>query len=330
MKLSVLDQTPVSNGQTPQQTLKNTVELAKLGDQLGYERIWYSEHHGSPNLASASPEIMIAHIAAATKRIRIGSGGIMLMHYPPLKMAEVFKTLASLHPNRIDFGVGRAPGGDRFSTHALHEGRQPNVQNAYDKLAETMSFMTETMPEGHLYSNTMAAPAGSPLPEVWLLGSSGNSAAQAGQLGIGYSFAQFISGGLSAPMLDAYRNHFKASPFLASPQVNVGYFVMAAETDEEAEYHAASLDLNLLFLDKGMPFQIFSPEEALNYSYTELDKMHIQRNRSRFLVGSAKNVADTLREHDEKFGISEAVISTISHSHEARLLSYRLLAKELL
>ncbi|MDN3020162.1 LLM class flavin-dependent oxidoreductase [Paenibacillus sp. BSR1-1] len=330
MKLSVLDQTPISNGQTSHKTLQNTIELAKLVDDLGYNRIWYSEHHGSSNLASASPEIMIAHIASVTNQIRVGSGGIMLMHYSPLKMAEVFKTLTTLYPNRIDFGVGRAPGGDRFSTLSLHEGRQPNVFNSYDKLMETMMFMTETMPTDHIYSRTLAAPAGAPLPEVWLLGSSGSSAAQAGRFGIGYSFAQFISGGLSSSMLDAYRDNFTPSEFMPSPQINVGYFVMVAETAEEAEYHAASLDLNLLFLDKGMPFQIVSPEEALNYSYTEMDKIQIQKNRKRFLVGSAKDVANTLREHDEKFGINEAVIGTISHSHEARLQSYRLLAKELL
>lgn len=330
MKLSVLDQTPTPNGQTSQETLQHTVELAKVVDDLGYNRIWYSEHHGSPNLASASPEIMISHIASATKNIRVGSGGIMLMHYSPLKMAEVFKTLSTLHPGRIDFGVGRAPGGDRFSTLALHEGRQPNVLNSYDKLIETMMFMTETMPEDHIYSRTLAAPIGASLPEVWLLGSSGSSAAQAGRFGIGYSFAQFISGDLSSSMLEAYRDNFTPSEFMPTPHINVGYFVMAAETDEEAEYHAASLDLNLLFLDKGMPFQIFTPEDALNYAYTEMDKINIQNNRKRFLVGSAKNVAHTLREHEEKFGISEAVIGTISHSHEARVQSYKLLANELL
>ncbi|MGW6302200.1 LLM class flavin-dependent oxidoreductase [Peribacillus butanolivorans] len=330
MKLSVLDQTPVSNGHTPHETIQNTIELAQLVDGLGYHRIWYSEHHGSENLASASPEILIAHIASVTNQIRVGSGGIMLMHYSPLKMAEIFKTLTTLYPNRIDFGVGRAPGGDQFSTLALHEGKKPNFLNQYDKLMETMMFMSETMPVDHLYSRTLAAPLGAPLPEVWLLGSSGSSAAQAGRFGIGYSFAQFISGQLSADMLESYRTNFTPSEFMQNPKINVGYFVMAAETAEEAEYHAASLDLNLLFLDKGMPFQIVSPEEAFNYSYTEMDKIHIEKNRSRFLVGSAKDVANTLREHDEKFGINEAVIGTISHSHEARLQSYQLLAKELL
>lgn len=330
MKLSVLDQTPVSNGQAPHETIQNTIEFAQLVDGLGYQRIWYSEHHGSANLASASPEILIAHIASVTNQIRVGSGGIMLMHYSPLKMAEIFKTLTTLYPNRIDFGVGRAPGGDQFSTLALHEGKQPNLFNQYDKLVETMMFMSETMPVDHLYNRTLAAPLGAPLPEVWLLGSSGSSAAQAGRFGIGYSFAQFISGQLSAEKLESYRTNFIPSEFMQNPQINVGYFVMVAETDEEAEYHASSLDLNLLFLDKGMPFQVVSPEEALNYSYTEMDKMHIQNNRKRFLVGSAKDVANTLHAHDENFGINEAVIGTISHSHEARLQSYRLLAQELL
>lgn len=155
MKLSVLDQTPVSNGQAPHETIQNTIELAQLVDGLGYQRIWYSEHHGSANFASASPEILIAHITSVTNQIRVGSGGIMLMHYSPLKMAEIFKTLTTLYPNRIDFGVGRAPGGDQFSILALHEGKQPNLFNLYDKLVEMMMFMSETMPVDHLYNRTL-------------------------------------------------------------------------------------------------------------------------------------------------------------------------------
>ncbi|QWG61168.1 LLM class flavin-dependent oxidoreductase [Bacillus mycoides] len=330
MKLSVLDQTPVSNGVTTQETFKNTIELAQLVDKLGYHRIWYSEHHGSANFASASPEIMISHIASVTEQIRVGSGGMMLMHHSPLKMAEVFKTLTSLYPDRIDFGVGRAPGGNQFSTLALHEGKHPNMLNLYDKLMDTMMFMTETMPADHLYNRTLASPLGAPLPEVWLLGSSGSSAAQAGRFGIGYSYAQFISGELSSEMLESYRKNFVPSEFMVTPKINIGYFALAAETAEEAEYHAASLDLSLLFLDKGKYFHVPSPEEALNYNYTEMDKMHIQNNRKKFLVGSAKEVANTLREHEEKFGVNEAMIGTISHNHDAKLQSYGLLAKELL
>lgn len=330
MKISVLDQSPIPKGQTSSQTLQNTVELAQLVDQLGYHRIWYSEHHGSESLAGTAPEILIAHIASVTKQIRVGSGGIMLMHYSPLKMAEVFKTLSTLHPNRIDFGVGRAPGGDHYSTIALHEGRQPNMYNLYDKLMDTMMFINEDMPKDHIYNRTKAAPVGAPLPEMWLLGSSGSSAAQAGRFGIGYSFAQFISGQLSAPILDTYRNNFVPSAFLDTPHINAAYFVVTAETTEEAEYQASSMDYTLLSLEKGMPSQILPPEEISKKTFTEMDKMRIEHNRSRMIVGSSKDVANTLRQHDEIYGINEAMIVSLIHNHKARLHSYQLLADELL
>ena len=330
MKLSVLDQGMVSKGNTAQDTMNNTIELAKLADELGYNRIWYSEHHGTSGIACTAPEILVAHIASITKNIRVGTGGVMLMHYAPLKVAEVFNMLSTLYPNRIDFGVGRAPGGDYASMRALSQGREPEMHNLYTKLSETLAFISNNLPIENQYKDTFAAPVGSPLPESWLLGSSGNSAVQAGNLGMGYSFAQFISGQLPKSIFEAYVKSFVPSSFMEKPQINVGYFAVVADTKEEAEYEAASLDLTLLNLSKGLDNKLVSPEEALSYSYSELDKMRIKANRNRILVGSAKEVADILRSHEEDYGVNEAVIVGINHSNKARFRTYRLLAKELL
>lgn len=326
MKLSVLDQGIIVKGNTAIDTMNNTIELAKLADDLGYHRIWYSEHHGSKGLACTAPEILVAHIASVTKNIRVGTGGVMLMHYSPYKVAEVFNMLNTLNPNRIDFGVGRAPGGGYPEMLALAQGNDPNMNNLYGKISETLKYMSNN----HENKSTFAGPIGSPLPEAWMLGSSGNSAVQAGKLGMGYSSAHFISGQLAESIFEDYRRSFIPSEFMQKPQINVGYFTIAAETKEEAEYEAASLDYMLLNLDKGIQMSLVSPEEALNYSYSEIDKMRIKANRNRMLIGSAKEVADILRYNEEKYKIDEAMIVGINYSNEARLKTYKLLAEELL
>ncbi len=177
-------------------------ELAMLADELGYSRFWMAEHHGTNGYASSAPEITIARLAAKTKNIRIGTGGIMMMHYSPLKMAEVFKTLSAFSPGRIDFGVGRAPGGDRNAMYALSEGRQPLLDNMYGKLDTTLKLINDEIPEDRLYNKTIATPSGIDLPEAWLLGSSGNSALEAARMGVGYSFAQFFMGGMTKEILE--------------------------------------------------------------------------------------------------------------------------------
>ena len=326
MKLSVLDQGIISKGSTAIETMNKTIELAKLVDELGYERIWYSEHHSSKGLACTAPEILVAHIASVTKNIRVGTGGIMLMHYAPYKVAETFNMLSTLNPNRIDFGVGRAPGGDSASMIALAQGRDPEMHNLYTKISETLMYISNKHPN----KNTFAAPISSPLPEAWMLGSSGNSAVQAGRLGLGYSMAHFISGELIKSIFEDYRSNFIPSEFMKKPQINVGYSVVAAETKEEAEYEAASLDLMFLNIGKGISTPLVSPEEALNHSYSEIDKMRIKAHRNRMLVGSAKEVSDILRRNEEEYGIDEAMIVGVNYSNEARLRTYKLLAKELL
>ncbi|KDN59709.1 LLM class flavin-dependent oxidoreductase [Exiguobacterium sp. AB2] len=330
MRLSVLDQAPVTSGHTSEHALESAVELAQLADELGYHRMWMAEHHGGMSFASSAPEVIAAYLAAKTERIRLGSGGIMMMHYSPLKMAEVFKTLSALAPGRIDFGVGRAPGGDANAIYAMSQGQKPMMDGLYEKLGTTLQLINDETPEERWYKTTPAAPTGVVLPEAWLLGSSGNSAIQAGRMGVGYSFAQFFNGELRTDALDAYRHNFRPSAFMEKPDINVTYLVTTAETEEEAEYLARPSDLSRLFLMRGQLRQLMSPEAAHAYPLTEVDQIHIANNRAIHLVGTPKQIATQLQEEAERYGFDEAMICSIQHQQADRLNVYRLLAKELL
>lgn len=330
MKLSVLDQAPVTAGNTAAGALKKAEELAVLADNLGYSRMWMAEHHGAHTFASSAPEVIAARLAAKTERIRIGTGGVMMMHYSPLKLAEVFKTLSAFSPGRIDFGVGRAPGGSTGAMYALSEGRELMLDNMYEKLATALQLINDIEPEDDLYTKQPAAPAHIVLPEAWLLGSSGNSALKAGEMGVGYSFAQFFNGAMSRETLDIYRNSFQPSAFMSKPEISVTYLVTTAETKEEAEYEALPQDLFRMMMFKGQITQIMTPEEAQNYTLTEMDRMRIQEGRKLHIVGAVKEVAAQLKEEQNKYGFDEAMICSIPHSQEQRLEVYRLLARELL
>lgn|SRR5690625_2087488 len=331
MKLSVLDQAPVTKGNEAPTALKYAEELALLADELGYERMWMAEHHNAKAFASSAPEITAAHLAAKTKRIRIGTGGVMMMHYSPLKMAEVFKTLSSLSPGRIDFGVGRAPGGDGYSVYALSEGRQPMVHNMYEKLQTTLQFLQDIKPDDPLYEHVHAIPKFAPLPEAWLLGSSGASAVQAGELGLGYSFAQFFNGELSKDIVEAYRKNFKPSPLMEKPYVIVTYMVTVAETKEEAEFQARPQDIARLKIRRGEgAMQALTPEEAEDYPLTERDELEIADNRRLHLVGTPEEIAERLIREQETYGFDEAMICSIPHAQSQRLNVYKLLAEQLL
>lgn len=330
MKLSILDQAPITKGNQPADALKKAEELALLGDELGYHRMWMAEHHNTNTLASSAPEIIAAHLAAKTKNIRIGTGGVMMMHYSPLKLAEVFKTLSAFSPGRIDFGVGRAPGGDNYSIYALSEGRQPMVHHLYEKFDTALQLINDEVPDDPLYQYTMATPSQVRLPEVWLLGSTGDSAREAGKRGVGYSYAQFFTGEMSKEVFDVYKSSFEPSSFMDKPQINVCYMVTTAETKEEAEYEAKPQDIWRLLFMKGQNMQVLTPEEAKDFPLTELDKMKIQENRKMHVVGDVKEVATFLQAEQEKYGFDETMVVSIPHSQEKRLEVYRLLARELL
>lgn len=257
MKLSILDQMPIPKGHSAEEAFQRTEQLALLGEELGYHRMWLAEHHNSQSLASSAPEVTAAFLAAKTKRLRIGTGGVMMMHYSPYKIAEVFKTLSGLAPHRIDFGVGRAPGGDHASIYALAEGRRQRFTEQYDKLEIILKLMNNQKTGEHVYDQVVAAPVDSSLPEAWLLGSSGQSAMQAGQLGVGYSYAQFFTGNMSKDIFDAYKAYFTPSYYMEKPQIIVTYAATVAPTLEEAEYLAKPIDISRLQLMKGKLFKLY-------------------------------------------------------------------------
>lgn len=330
MRLSILDQAPITKGNKAADALKKAEQLAVLGDKLGYHRMWMAEHHGTNHFASSAPEVTAGHLAAKTKNIRIGTGGVMMMHYSPLKLAEVFKTLSAFSPGRIDFGVGRAPGGDQRSIYALSEGRQPLLHNMYEKFDTALQLINDEVPKDHLYHQTIATPSQVVLPEAWLLGSTGNSAIQAGIRGVGYSFAQFFNGEMTKEILDVYKKNFQPSAFMEKPEINVSYMVTTAETKEEAEFEAKPQDIWRLLFMRGKIAPLLTPEEARDYPLTEIDQMTIKENRKLHLVGDAKEISTLLLEEQEHYGFDEAMIVSIPHSQEKRLDVYQLLARELL
>ncbi|KAB2336203.1 LLM class flavin-dependent oxidoreductase [Cytobacillus depressus] len=330
MRLSILDQAPITMGNKAADALKKAEQLAILGDELGYHRMWMAEHHATNTFASSAPEVATAHLAAKTRNIRVGTGGVMMMHYSPLKLAEVFKTLSAFSPGRIDFGVGRAPGGDQRSIYALSEGRQPLMHNMYEKFDTALQLINDEVPIDDLYNQTIATPSRVVLPEAWLLGSTGNSAIQAGVRGVGYSFAQFFNGEMTKEILDLYKKNFQPSAFMEKPEINVSYMVTTAETKEEAEFEAKPQDIWRLLFMKGRIAPLLTPEEARDYPLTEMDRMTIQENRKIHLVGDAKEIATLLQKEQEQYGFDEAMIVSIPHSQEKRLVVYRLLARELL
>lgn len=330
MRLSILDQAQISKGNTSVQTLQHAEELAILGDTLGYRRFWISEHHSSEVYASSAPEIATAYLASQTRNIRLGTGGMMMMHYSPLKMAEVISTLSAFTNGRIDFGAGRAPGGERPSIYALSEGRKPIAHNLYEKFENTIDLISGEQSSHSLYKDIISVPHQAPIPEAWLLGSSGKSGLEAAHNGVGYAFAQFFTGSLTIEDIDIYRNNFKPSTYFQKPEIIVVYLVTTAKTKEEAEYLAKPKDIWNLNYQNGKLGYILSPEEAKDYPLTEIDKLTIQENRNTHFVGDIKEIATKLQEEQAIYQFDEAMICNAQYSQTERLNMYKLLAQELI
>jgi luciferase family oxidoreductase group 1 len=322
--LSVLDLAPIGAGATAVEALRNSVELARRAEELGYARYWFAEHHGMPSIASSAPEILIGHIASATARIRVGSGGIMLQNHVPLKAAEVFHTLEALHPGRIDLGIGRAPGTDPLTSSAL---RPFDPQNFREHLGELLGLSRGDLPAEHPFSRVRVIPSGVALPPVWMLGSSGASARMAGEMGLGYSFARHFSPSPPGPAFDAYRASFQPSAQFPAPHTILGAAVVCAETDEEAEYLAASTELMWVRISRGEFAPIPTPDEALAYPYTPRERAIAASHRSLVIVGGPEKVHRELRRIAAETGADEVMITTTVHSHAARLRSYELVAE---
>jgi luciferase family oxidoreductase group 1 len=325
--LSVLDQSPIPEGSTAAAALHNTLDLAELADRLGYRRYWVAEHHATPALACAAPEILIAAIAARTSRIRVGSGGVMLPHYSPLKVAETFSLLAGLHPERIDLGLGRAPGTDPMTMLALQRDRRHQAPNDFiEQLIELLALLEDQVPADHPFTRLARTLPGRPeRPEPWLLGSSPQSAIWAGELGLPYSFADFINPSGAAIAAD-YRARFLASERLSAPRVSVGVIAVCAESDEEAERLASSSRMMLSLLRQGRLVEIPPVEKALRYLETRTRPPGGGGRRA--VIGSPSTVRAGLEAVAAEYGAEEVVVLTITHSHEARRRSYELIASE--
>jgi luciferase family oxidoreductase group 1 len=324
MRLGILDQSPVRSGSSAAAAVQETLELAEAAERLGYHRYWLAEHHATPGLAGSCPEVLIAAVAARTSRIRVGAGGVMLQHYSPLKVAEHFRMLETLYPGRIDLGIGRAPGSDQRTARALREG-----PDAYfpQQVADLLGWLRDELPPDHPHRGVRAMPAAPGMAEVWLLGSTDQSAAVAAQLGTAFSFAHFISGAGGPQVIDAYRRTFRASPWLAEPRVSVAVFVVCADTAAEAERLSRSRDLFLLRLYTGQPGPYPSVEEAESYPYTPRDLALIEHSRQRTIAGAPEQVCQRLQAFAGEHDADELVIVTITHDAKARRRSYELLAE---
>lgn len=320
--LSVLDLSPVVAGGGVADSLRNTLDLARRTEALGYHRYWLAEHHNMPGIASSATAVMIGQVAAATERIRVGSGGVMLPNHAPLVVAEQFGTLEAFHPGRIDLGIGRAPGTDQRTALALRGPGGLSAENFPQQFAELLAYFEHSDQRA-----VNAVTAEGNKPPVWLLGSSGFSARMAGELGLPFSFAHHFSAENTLPAVALYRDAFKPSDVLDEPYVMLGVSVVAAETDERAQYLAAPSGLTFLSLRKGRPIPLPTPEEAAAYPYTDIERVFIEDRASSSVIGSPETVHKGLETLLADTGADELMITTMVHDQADRVRSYELVAE---
>lgn len=335
-RLSVLDQSPIREGGTGSGALQETLDLARLADQLGFHRYWVAEHHGGPMLAGPAPEVLIGPIASVTSRIRVGSGGVMLPHYSPLKVAESFSLLAGLFPERIDLGLGRASGTDPLTQYALQRDRRSAAPDDFpQQLVELLMYLggghgsASRFPDGHRFARLAESLPGRPeRPEPWLLGSSPQSAIWAAELGLPYAFADFIAPGGEVIAAD-YRDRFQPSEHWREPQTAVAAWVVAADTDEEARRLATSSRMAFKMLRRGRLIAVPPVEKAIRFLESEGEDPFAPSPSPptrHTIVGAIDPVRAQLEQLADDYGASEVIVVTITHSHEARRRSYELLA----
>jgi luciferase family oxidoreductase group 1 len=338
--MSVLDVAPVGTGYTATQALRTTAELARRAERWGYHRFWVAEHHNMPGIASTSPPVLLAHLAAHTTTLRLGSGGVMLPNHAPLVVAEQFGTLQALAPGRIDIGLGRAPGTDQATMRALRRSaRQSGPDDFPQQLGELLGFLSGSFQEGHPYGHINAVPgpangiAGggewdASRPPVWLLGSSGYSAQLAGILGLPFAFAHHFSAANTIPALRLYREHFQPSEDLKEPYAMIAAGVIAADTEEEARRLALAQALAMMRLRGGRPGLLPSPEEAENHPWTPAEREFVRAYQGDHVIGDPATVRRGLVELAARTEVDELMVICNVHGDEARLRSYEIVARE--
>jgi luciferase family oxidoreductase group 1 len=326
MKLSILDQSPIISGHTAAQAVAETIKLAQAAEALGYHRYWLAEHHALQALADPCPEILVTRVAAATSTIRVGTGGILLPYYSPLKIAEQFRMLEALFPQRIDLGIGRAPGGDQTTAMAMGDGRYPSAENFPEHVQYLVAYLDDAMPAGHPFAKVKAQPLGPTAPEVWLLGSSDYSGALAAQLGLRFAFAHFISADGGDSVMRDYKRKFQPSARESESRALLTVFVICAQTDAEAERRAMSVDLRRLNMDYGINTPVPSQTEAATRGYTEVERSRIAYHRRRVVLGAPATVKTKLLALQAQYEADELMVITITGDYQTRFESYQLLA----
>ncbi|WP_343670306.1 LLM class flavin-dependent oxidoreductase [Chitinophaga sp.] len=328
IRLSVLDQSPIRKGSNAVEALQESIQLAKLADRLGFTRYWLSEHHNTRALAGAAPEILIARLAAATKYIRLGSGGVMLPNHSTLKVAENFRLLEALYPNRIDLGIGRAPGGDRLTAHILNPSNSFEPREFVQQIHDLEGYLTDSNALGTVHEKVKAIPVIDTFPGLWMLTSSGESGLLAARQGWALSFAHFIYPVGGPQAVRTYRDRFQPSTFLSQPEANVGIFVFCADTQEKADELQAMMDYRLLSFEKGR-FDVYPTwEEVRDYEYTDMEWQRVMANRGRMISGTPANVKMKLTKLADEYQVDEIVVATMTDKAEDRFRSYELLAEQ--
>jgi luciferase family oxidoreductase group 1 len=326
--LSVLDQVPVPAGSTPSEALADSLALAEAVEHLGYRRYWVAEHHNTASLASVSPEVLVAAVAARTSTMRVGSGGVLLPHYSPLKVAENFRLLAALYPERIDLGIGRHAGTDPITEAALQY--RPGAlgdEHFGQKVVDLLGFLDGTLEDDHPFAGARALPEGGAGPEVWMLGSSSNGAAAAAYLGLPFAFGHFITAQFGPQIMRSYRKGFTASTRLAEPRAVVAVSVMCADTYAEADRLASSAALWRVRPEGPERGPLLPPDEAAHTPLSDVAAAKVRQKREGIVAGDPERVRRRLSELADEFGVDEIVVVTVCHDPKARLRSYELLAE---
>ena len=331
MKLSILDQSPIISGHSAAQAIDETLKLAKRADALGYHRYWLAEHHAIAALADPCPEILLARLGAETKRIRIGTGGVLLPYYSAFKVAEIFRMLEALYPGRVDLGIGRAPGGDQRTARAVGGGQMPTAEDFPQQVWELFHHLDGTLPDDHPFKRVRLQPEGRVsthvAPELWLLGSSDYSGLLAAQLGVRFSFAHFINAQGGDLVMRAYRERYQTSGREPEPHTSVCCFVICAETDDEAERRARVVDCRRIDMAYNLDTPVPTQEQADQRSFSAEEREYIRGQRARLVHGSAETCKEKLLKIAAQFTADELMVITITGSYATRLESYERLAE---
>ena len=331
LQLSVVDQSPMREGSSAGVALRETIQLAQATEAMGYERYWVAEHHNLPNFAGTAPEVLVGQIAANTRRIRVGSGGVMLSHYSSLKVAETFRMLDAFYPGRIDLGIGRAPGSDQITAAALAYPSTPkDIRHFPQQVRDVVNYLNDSQPDDHPF-NAVAASPDEPdtAPQVWLLGSRYESAFMAAKMGLPFAYAHFFGMGADdgPQIVESYRQNFEASEHLEQPLVNVGVQVLCADTEEEARRIGSSRNLGRLRSVTGQAKGIPSPELAASYKYLANEWQFIQQYLRNCVDGDPEEVKAGLERVSEQYQTADLSVVTICYHYADRVRSYELVAQ---